>query len=82
MSRNEILSQINQIFIEILDNEDVEVEETTRAADMDEWDSLIHILLVDTIEKHFNIKFKASEIQNWKNVGEIVDAICRERQFV
>lgn len=75
MTRNEILSQINEIFIDTLDNEDIEVIETTKAEDVDEWDSLTHILLVVATEKKFKISFKSSEIQNWKDVGEMMDCI-------
>lgn len=82
MTRNEILTQLNEIFIDTLDNEDIAIEETTQATDVDEWDSLMHVLLVDEIEKQFDIRFKASEIQNWKDVGEIIDSICHEAHFI
>ncbi|MDV7140124.1 acyl carrier protein [Maribacter sp. TH_r10] len=75
MTRNDILKQINQIFIETLDNEEITLTENTQASDVDEWDSLMHVLLVDAMEKHFNLRFKASDIQNWNNVGEIIDSI-------
>ena len=81
MTRNQTLSDLNKIFIETLDNEDIIIKETTQAVDIDEWDSLMHVLLVDEIEKHFEIRFKASEIQNWKNVGEIIDSIYNESHF-
>lgn len=75
MTRNDILTQINSIFVDTLDNEDIVLEETTKASDVEEWDSLMHVLLVDAIEKEFNVRFKASEIQNWENVGQIIDSI-------
>lgn len=75
MTRSEILSEINEVFIDTLDNEDIAVEETTRAIDVDEWDSLTHILLVVAIEKKFKISFKSSEIQNWNDVGEMMDCL-------
>ena len=75
MTRQELLAQINEIFVATLDNDELNIEENTQAQDIDEWDSLMHVLLVDTIEKHFNIRFKASEIQNWKNIGAIMDSI-------
>tara|TARA_R110001583_G_scaffold91085_1_gene233104 strand:+ start:472 stop:714 length:243 start_codon:yes stop_codon:yes gene_type:complete len=75
MTRNEVLKQINEIFVDTLDNEDITVTETTKAVDVDEWDSLMHVLLVDAMEKHFNLRFNAGEIQNWKDVGEIIDSI-------
>ncbi|RKN76936.1 acyl carrier protein [Ulvibacterium marinum] len=75
MTRSEILEQIKEIFVETLDNEEITVEESTKAIDIDEWDSLMHVLLVDAMEKHFEVRFKASEIQDWKDVSEIIDSI-------
>lgn len=75
MTRIEILGQVNEIFIDTLDNEDIVVKEATKAEDVDEWDSLTHILLVVAIEKHFKISFKSNEIQNWKDVGEMMNCI-------
>lgn len=75
MDRIEILKQINAIFIDVLDNEEVVIEETTQATDVDEWDSLTHIQLVVAIEKHFKIRFTSKEIQSWNNVGEMLNCI-------
>jgi acyl carrier protein len=72
MTRSEILKQINTIFIDTLDNEDVVIEDATTAEDVDEWDSLTHIQLVVAIEKHFKIRFTSQEIQSWANVGEML----------
>lgn len=75
MERSEILKQINEIFVDTLDNEDVVIEEATTAGDVDEWDSLTHIQLVVAIEKNFKIRFTSKEIQSWNNVGEMMDCI-------
>jgi acyl carrier protein len=75
MDRNEILKQVNSIFIDTLDNEDVVIEEPTTANDVEDWDSLTHIQLVVAIEKHFKIRFTSKEIQSWGNVGEMLNCI-------
>jgi acyl carrier protein len=75
MEKGAILSQLNEIFIDILDNDKIKIEESTQATDVDEWDSLSHILLVVAIEKHFKIRFSSKEIQSWKNVSELVHCI-------
>jgi acyl carrier protein len=74
MERNEILKQINVIFIDALD-EEVTIQEETTANDVEEWDSLTHIQLVVAIEKHFKIRFTSKEIQSWNNVGEMLNCI-------
>ena len=75
MKRKEILAQINEIFITTLDNSEINIEETTQATDIDEWNSLTHIMLVVAIEKQFKIQFTSSEIQGWDNVREMLDCI-------
>lgn len=75
MERNKILKDINTIFIDVLDDEDIVLTEETKASDVDGWDSLTHIQLVVDFENHFGIRFTTMEIQGWKNVGDIVDSI-------
>jgi acyl carrier protein len=72
---NEILKQVNEVFIDILDNPDISLKDETTANDVEEWDSLTHIQLVVAVEKHFKIRFTAKEIQSWKNVGEMINSI-------
>ena len=75
MEQDTILKQVNDIFIDILDNEDIKLERTTTAKDIEEWDSLTHIQLVVGVEKHFKIRFNSAEINSWKNVGEMCDSV-------
>ena len=79
MKREKILMQINEIFVDTLDNTEIVIDESTKATDVDEWDSLSHILLVVAIEKHFKIRFSSKEIQSWKDVGEMLNCIQEKR---
>jgi len=76
MDKNDVLLKVQEIFRDILDNEDIILSEETTANDIDEWDSLTHIQLIVAIEKKFKIKFASKEILSWKNVGEMLDSIC------
>lgn len=76
MTKQEILSQVEEIFRDVLDNEEIVLTDMTTANDVEDWDSLTHIQLIVAIEKHFGIKFTSKEILSWANVGEMVDCIA------
>jgi len=70
-----ILNQLNDIFVDVLDNSKIKLTPTTVAKDIEEWDSLNHIQLVVAIEKKFKIRFTTPEINGWKQVGDIIACI-------
>lgn len=76
---DEVLSQINKIFKDILENDALVIRYETMADDIEEWDSLSHIQLIVAIEKHFKIRFTSVEINSFKNVGEMSDAIVKKK---
>lgn len=71
-NKEQIIKEINIIFIDVLDDEDIVISESTTSDDIDDWDSLNHIHLVVAIEKHFKLRFTSEEIQSWKDVGEMI----------
>ena len=75
MKREEIISRLNEIIEDIIDEGPVSLSDTTTAHDIAGWDSLVNIQLIVAIEKSMNIKFTSEEIQSWKNVGDTVDCI-------
>lgn len=75
MERNQILAEVQEIFRDTFDNEEITLTDATTANDVEEWDSLTHIQLIVAIEKHFRLKFTSKEILSWQNVGEMVDCI-------
>jgi acyl carrier protein len=75
MEYSEILKQVNDIFIDILDNDDIILSESTTANDIEDWDSLTHIQLVVAIEKQFKMRFSSIEIRSWDDVGSMCKAI-------
>lgn len=78
MERNQVLGQVNKIFIDILDNDKIKLTDSTAAGDIEEWDSLTHIQLVVGIEKFFKIRFSSKEIQSWENVGQMIDSVLQK----
>ncbi len=75
MERKEIIEKLNEIFKEVLDNESIELRDATVASDIEEWDSLAHIQLIDAIQKGFKVKISAREMATWQNIGEMIDGL-------
>ena len=78
MERSEILERVTKVFIDVLDDDNIVLNNETTANDVDDWDSLNHIQLVVGIEKAFKIRFTSQEIQSWNNVGEMIDSIIKK----
>lgn len=70
-----ILQEIEGIFRDIFEDENLTITKDTSALDIDDWDSITHVQLLVLIEKNFKVTFTAREIQQFKNVGEIVASI-------
>jgi acyl carrier protein len=75
LSKEQILEQVNLIFRDVLENDRLTIQAETTGDDVEEWDSLTHLQLVMAIEKHFKVRFTASEIINFANVGEMCEGI-------
>lgn len=75
MDREALYVKLNEVFRDVFDDDSIVVCDTTTADDIEDWDSLEHINLVVAVEKKFGIKFNMGEVNNFKNVGEMVDAI-------
>lgn len=74
MKREEIFMELTDIF-EAVFYERIELTDSTCADDIEDWDSLAQITLIDSIEKKYSVKFVMKDIVNLKNVGEMVDLI-------
>ena len=71
----DILKKLEVIFRDVFDDEDIVITNESNAAQIEDWDSLSHIRLVVAIEKQFDVKFAFGELQDLKNVGEMIDLI-------
>ena len=72
------LEMLVPIFREVFDDNTIELTRATTADNIDVWDSLTHMHLVITLERKFKIKFPLGELQNLKNVGEMLDLINKK----
>ncbi len=75
MEKSELLKKVNDIFIDVLDNEDIVLTAETTADEVEDWDSLTHVQLIVAIEKKFKIRFVSSEVHSWNNIAGLLDSI-------
>lgn len=78
MERKEILEKLTIIFRDVMDNDEIVLEEDTTAEDIEEWDSLTHVQLIEKLQEVWDIKFSAKEMNSWDDIGEFVDTISEK----
>lgn len=75
MNRNDVINRLTEIFQDVFDDDSIKINENTTSADIEDWDSIEHITLINSVEKEFKIRFKMKEVSGMKNVGEMVSII-------
>lgn len=75
MTREEVFKKLNEVFRDVFDDNKIAITETTSAADIENWDSIMHITLISEIEDAFDIHFEMKDVTKMQNVGEMIDKI-------
>lgn len=78
MNKSDVMLRLSSTIKSFFENEDLPITEATTAEDVDEWDSLSHISLIEEIEKTFKVKFALSELMKLQNVGQMADLIVKK----
>jgi acyl carrier protein len=78
MNEAEIYSKLTEIFRDIFDDDTITLSPETTAVDIPEWDSVNHINLTVAAENAFGIEFRSTELEELRNVGDLVATIKRK----
>lgn len=73
--RNEILQRLRQVFQDVFDDDQLLVSEETSAADIESWDSLMHVTLCVAVEREFKTRLNTAEIARFANIGGLIDLL-------
>ena len=73
-----MLQQVNEVFREVFDDEELTVTSETTAADVPGWDSLMHVRLIIAVEKAFQVRFSSSEVASLKDVGDLIELLGKK----
>ena len=76
MEKNEILSKLQLIFNTVFKLKSIQIDNLTSAKDVEGWDSFTHLVLIQEVEKDFNIEFKLRELMRMENVGDMIEIIA------
>mgnify|MGYP006420735717 CR=1 FL=1 len=79
MTKEAIFEEVQDIFRDIFDDEELIITNETNADQIEDWDSLNHINLVTAIEKSLDIHFALGELEDLKNVGDMIELILKKK---
>jgi acyl carrier protein len=71
-----LLPEVQETFHQVFDRDDLVITRESNASNVADWDSLTHINLVTALERKFKIKFALGELEELKNVGDLLDLIA------
>ena len=74
----DLLERLQPIFRDVLDDPALVVTRASNGHTVAGWDSLAHINLVSAIEQEFGIRFALGELQQLKDVGDMLDLMARK----
>ena len=77
MDRNEVFEKLTDICRDVFDDENLVITEKTTAADVEGWDSLTHLSLVNELEETYEVAFTLDEVTGSKNIGELLNALMK-----
>lgn len=76
MNRNEIVEKLTLVFHDVFKDNTIVLNDDMTAADVENWDSLSHMLMITKVEEIFGIKFKLKELNKLKNVGDLCNTVA------
>ena len=77
MTAEQILKDLEEIFRDNFDDDELELTRETTADDIEDWDSLEQINLLTTIGKKYGVKFSIDDVKGLAHVGDMVDLVLR-----
>lgn len=79
MTQEDILNDIQIIFRNVLQDDKLEIQPTLMQGSIDNWDSLNHAIIIEKIEKHYNIKFGLMDMISIETIGDICKSVMSKK---
>lgn len=75
MTHAEIMSALEDVFRDVLDDDSIALTRSTHAGDVEGWDSQAHVGLIVAAEMRFGVRFRTAELDGLRDVGAFADLI-------
>lgn len=75
MEKIEIINIFTTIFHEIFNDKNIVLRDDMTASDVENWDSLTHMLMIAKVEEVFNVKIKLKELNKIHTVGDLINIV-------
>jgi acyl carrier protein len=67
------------LFVEELEIEDTEVKPETQLNELEEWDSMGHMVVIGLVSENFDLKITASDLKALQSVDDLINKIGAEK---
>ena len=75
MERIVIIEKLTAVFNEVFNDTTIILCDDMTSKDVENWDSLTHMLMITKVEEVFNIKIKLKELNKLHTVGDLINII-------
>ena len=76
MEKRKIFEQVVEICRDVFDDDSLVLTEESTASDVERWDSLTHLSLVNELEQTFKVAFTLDEMSG-RTLGDLVGALVK-----
>ncbi len=74
----DIMTELTGVFRQLFEDDTLVVTRATTADDIDDWDSITHMILITAVEKKFGVKFSIAELSTLNAVGDLADLVGKK----
>ena len=78
MNKTDIIEELTVIFRTAFEDSALVLNDEMSKEQVDSWDSLTFLTMIQMVEKRFDFRFKLLELGNMDTVGEICDMILNK----
>ncbi len=65
------LEKLQETFRDVFEDDELVITAQTTAAEIEDWDSLMHVTLILAVEGDFGLRFSSGEVSGLKSVGDL-----------